>query len=90
MASASDWATDSSASPERHTPLGVDVLPEEGGRNIEYLGSKIAGFFGAGGSEFAMDYLFGEVLSRQSEALQGFLLRTAILDRLTAPLCLSG
>lgn len=34
-----------------------------------------------------MDYLVSEVLSRQSEAVQRFLLHTATLDRLCGPLC---
>jgi LuxR family maltose regulon positive regulatory protein len=33
------------------------------------------------------DYLIEEVLNRQSEPIQDFLLTTSILDRLTAPLC---
>jgi len=34
-----------------------------------------------------MDYLMAEILSRQSPAVQEFLLRTSILDRFCAPLC---
>ena len=33
------------------------------------------------------DYLLGEVLERQPQDLQQFLLETSILDELTAPLC---
>jgi len=49
----------------------------------------VAGFIEAfGGSHrFILDYLTEEVLGRQSKETQDFLLRTAILDRLTAPLC---
>jgi LuxR family transcriptional regulator, maltose regulon positive regulatory protein len=36
---------------------------------------------------FVMDYLIEEVLQQQSERVQTFLLRTAILDRLCGPLC---
>ncbi len=36
---------------------------------------------------FVMDYLIDEVLQQQSEKVQQFLLRTAILDRLCGPLC---
>jgi LuxR family transcriptional regulator, maltose regulon positive regulatory protein len=36
---------------------------------------------------FVMDYLIEEVLQRQTESVQTFLLRTAILDRLCGPLC---
>ena len=34
-----------------------------------------------------MDYLIEEVLDQLSESIQTFLLQTAILDRLTGPLC---
>jgi LuxR family maltose regulon positive regulatory protein len=48
-----------------------------------------AGFIqGFGGSHrYILDYLMEEVLSRQESATQEFLLRTSILDRMTAPLC---
>ena len=36
---------------------------------------------------FAMDYLMDEVLSRQPQAIQDFLLKTSLLDRLCGPLC---
>jgi len=41
----------------------------------------------AGDDRHVMDYLVNEVLSRQTEAVQRFLLHTAILDRLCSPLC---
>jgi LuxR family maltose regulon positive regulatory protein len=41
----------------------------------------------AGSSRFILDYLMEEVLSRQPEAIQDFLLQTSILERLNAPLC---
>jgi LuxR family maltose regulon positive regulatory protein len=40
-----------------------------------------------GSHRFVLDYLVEEVLERQSAEVQAFLLRTSILDRLTAPLC---
>ena len=40
-----------------------------------------------GSHRFVLDYLVEEVLERQPENIQTFLLQTAILDRLTAPLC---
>jgi len=40
-----------------------------------------------GSHRFVLDYLVEEVLQRQSEAIQQFLLRTSILDRMCAPLC---
>ncbi|MFI5258932.1 MAG: LuxR C-terminal-related transcriptional regulator [Candidatus Limnocylindrales bacterium] len=41
----------------------------------------------AGSHHFVLDYLVEEVLQRQSEPVQTFLLRTSILDRLCGPLC---
>jgi LuxR family maltose regulon positive regulatory protein len=41
----------------------------------------------SGSHHYVMDYLLEEVLSRQGEAVQDFLLQTCILDRLCAPLC---
>ncbi len=40
-----------------------------------------------GSHRFVLDYLIEEVLSRQPEAVQRFLVQTAILHRLTASLC---
>lgn len=41
----------------------------------------------AGSHRFLVDYLAEEVLSRQPPEVQAFLLQTAILDRLSGPLC---
>jgi LuxR family maltose regulon positive regulatory protein len=40
-----------------------------------------------GSNRYILDYLVEEVLSRQPESIQQFLLKTSILDRLTGPLC---
>ena len=45
----------------------------------------IAGF--AGDDRYVVDYLVEEVLQRQSDQVQTFLLQTAILGRLSGPLC---
>ena len=45
----------------------------------------IAGF--AGDDRYVVDYLVEEVLDRQPEDVRDFLLGTAILERLTGPLC---
>jgi LuxR family maltose regulon positive regulatory protein len=45
----------------------------------------IQGFTGS--HRFVVDYLAEEVLERQSERVRGFLADTAILDRLSGPLC---
>jgi LuxR family maltose regulon positive regulatory protein len=49
----------------------------------------LPGFVAAltGSQHHILDYLVEEVLHRQSESVQAFLLRTSILDRLTGPLC---
>ena len=41
----------------------------------------------AGGNRYIVDYLAEEVLQRQPEHIQRFLLRTSVLDRLCGPLC---
>jgi len=48
-----------------------------------------AGFVQAftGSNRFILDYLVEEVLERQPPAIQEFLLKTSILDRLIGPLC---
>jgi ATP/maltotriose-dependent transcriptional regulator MalT len=40
-----------------------------------------------GSNRFILDYLVEEVLERQPEAIQDFLLQTSILERMSAPLC---
>ena len=40
-----------------------------------------------GSHHFVLDYLVEEVLEKQSECVQSFLMRTSILDRLTGSLC---
>ena len=49
----------------------------------------VSGFIKAftGSHRFILDYLVEEVLDRQSGEVQAFLLRTSILERMTAPLC---
>jgi LuxR family maltose regulon positive regulatory protein len=41
----------------------------------------------SGSQRYVLDYLTEEVLNRQTQEIQAFLLQTAILDRLTGPLC---
>lgn len=41
----------------------------------------------SGSNRYVLDYLIEEVLGHLPEEVQSFLLRTSILDRLTAPLC---
>ncbi|QBR91266.1 LuxR C-terminal-related transcriptional regulator [Nocardioides euryhalodurans] len=51
--------------------------------------SEVAGFIDAftGSNRFVIDYLADEVLARQPGEVRDFLLRTAVLDRLTGSLC---
>src|SRR5215212_9813783 len=53
------------------------------GRND--IGQFVRAF--AGDNRYIVDYLVDEVLQRQPEQVRSFLLQTAILDRLSGPLC---
>ncbi|MGD8596972.1 MAG: LuxR C-terminal-related transcriptional regulator [Anaerolineae bacterium] len=54
-------------------------------RNREDVTGFVRSFTGS--HRFVLDYLIEEVLERQPESVQMFLLQTAILDRLTGSLC---
>ena len=54
-------------------------------RGREDFASFVAAFTGS--NRFILDYLVEEVLQSQPDSVQTFLLHTAVLDRLTAPLC---
>jgi LuxR family maltose regulon positive regulatory protein len=54
-------------------------------RSPQEVESFIAAFTGS--NRYVVDYLTEEVLTRQPPETQDFLLRTAVLDRLCAPLC---
>ena len=62
--------------------LQLAALSMQGRKDI---GSFIKAFTGS--HRFVLDYLVEEVLQLQSENIRSFLLQTAILDRLCAPLC---
>ena len=49
----------------------------------------VSGFIAAftGSNRYVLDYLVEEVLQRQPESVQTFLLQTSILDRMCGPLC---
>ena len=51
--------------------------------------TDVSGFIGAftGSHRFVLDYLVDEVLQHQPQHVRDFLLHTAVLDRLTGPLC---
>jgi LuxR family maltose regulon positive regulatory protein len=54
-------------------------------RNSDDLQGFVTAF--AGSHRYILDYLVEEVFRQQSPSLQDFLLKTSILERLTAPLC---
>jgi LuxR family maltose regulon positive regulatory protein len=54
-------------------------------RGRDDVAGFIAGF--AGDDRYVVDYLVEEVLQRQSDRVQTFLLQTSILGRLSGPLC---
>ena len=55
------------------------------GQHPDALSGFVRAF--AGTNRFILDYLVQEVLDQQTDQIQGFLLQTSILDRLSAPLC---
>ena len=55
------------------------------GRPTEHLEQFIKAFTGS--NRYVVEYLAEEVLWRQTDETQTFLLRTAVLDRMCAPLC---
>jgi LuxR family maltose regulon positive regulatory protein len=55
------------------------------GQGAERISDFVATF--TGDNRYIVDYLVEEVLSRQSQDTQTFLLQTSILDRMTGPLC---
>jgi LuxR family maltose regulon positive regulatory protein len=68
------------------TALALQGLALRGpSTNQEATSAFIAAF--AGDDRYIMDYLVEEVLSRQPETVQTFLLQTSILERLTTSLC---
>src|SRR4029450_4373109 len=54
-------------------------------RGRAHVAGFIAGF--AGDDRYIVDYLVEEVLQRQPDHVRRFLLQTAILERLSGPLC---
>ncbi|HEY74195.1 MAG TPA: helix-turn-helix transcriptional regulator, partial [Thermoflexia bacterium] len=55
------------------------------GQTAERVADFIVAF--SGSHRFILDYLVEEILDRQSSDTQEFLLKTCILERMTAPLC---
>ena len=66
----------------------IEIAELDGEHQFEVLSTNGDTFLG--GEDFdkrLIDYLADEVLARQSAEMQRFLCETAVLDRLTAPLC---
>ncbi len=55
------------------------------GRGAGHLADFVRAF--SGSQRYVLDYLVEEVLQRQPQDVQAFLLQTSILDRLSGPLC---
>jgi LuxR family maltose regulon positive regulatory protein len=82
-----DLSSDEIATLEERTEgwivgLQMAALSMRGRRDISHF---IQSFTGT--HRYILDYLVEEILSRQSQDVQTFLLRTSILKRLTGPLC---
>ncbi|MBI4927034.1 MAG: hypothetical protein HY835_04660, partial [Anaerolineae bacterium] len=58
-----------------------DLAAPDPARTTEFVASF------SGSNRFILDYLIEEVLNRQPEAIQDFLIRTSILEQLCPPLC---
>ena len=65
--------------------LRLAALATEGKRDASAIEQFLASF--SGRHRHVIEYLTAEVLATQPEPMQEFLLRTSILDRLTASLC---
>ncbi len=62
--------------------LQLAAISMQGGRDAKDFVESFTG-----SHRYVLDYLIEEVLEQQTESVQAFLLRTAILDRLTGSLC---
>jgi LuxR family maltose regulon positive regulatory protein len=62
--------------------LQLAVLSMQGRDDVSRFVSRFTG-----SQRYIVDYLADEVLNRQTEAVQSFLLQTSILDRMTGSLC---
>ncbi len=58
----------------------------QGHTNVDGFSSDFITAF-TGSHRLVLDYLIEEVLEQQSEEIQGFLMKTAVLNRLTSSLC---
>ena len=70
--------------------VGYGPWPNEVAGLLKERGiTGVAGFVSdfTGSHRYILDYLTDEVLSRQPEAVQHFLVQTSILDRLSGSLC---
>ena len=65
--------------------LLTHLLRTHSSRNCDDVQVLLQSF--AGSDRYVLDYLMEEVIQRQPAGIQDFLLKTSILDRLSAPLC---
>ncbi len=63
----------------------LQSMQQEEGGNATSVASFISAFTGS--HRYVLDYLTDEVLLKESESVQRFLLQTSILGRLSGPLC---
>ena len=56
-------------------------------RYTDDVGSRLSALQGVDQNRYVADYLMSEVLAQASPEMQDFLLRTSILDRMSAPMC---
>jgi LuxR family maltose regulon positive regulatory protein len=69
--------------------LQMAAVSMQSRERIDDSANTISDFIAAfsGSNRFILDYLVEEVLQSQPDSIQTFLLHTAVLERLTAPLC---
>ena len=69
--------------------LAMRGVAAQEGRPAPGVQTRLSEFVQAftGSHRFILDYLVEEVLIRQPQAIQEFLLKTSVLERLTGPLC---
>ena len=69
--------------------MGLSLTPDDAAapamQGCKDVSSFVAGFTGS--HCYILDYLVEEVLRRQPQDIQDFMLQTSILDRLCGPLC---
>jgi LuxR family maltose regulon positive regulatory protein len=65
--------------------LAIQSLPTEPAQKQETISEFIRSF--SSSHRYLLDYLQDEVIARQPQYIQTFLMQTSVLERMTAPLC---